>query len=143
MEDFVTYEQALALKNLGFSEECFYHYYIVTKELKSNVVVEENALLSDFLMDFNYDDEYNCYISAPTLVQTQKWLRKEKGLYLIWDMGQDRKHDSKFAWYVCDRHGYIVDTLASEIKYDSPEEALSEGITECLNFLELENDKEK
>lgn len=142
MEDFVTYEQALALKRLGFKEECLF-FYNVHGEFNPNSVYDGYSDVNDASRSLNLQGRSKLAGDAPTLVQTQKWLRKEKGLYLIWDMGQDRKHDSKFAWYVCDRHGYIVDTLASEIKYDSPEEALSEGITECLNFLELENDKEK
>lgn len=125
-EDFVTYEQAIVLKKLGLDEYCDY------------IFTSQGKICPKVILSYDYREREG-YVDAPTLAQAQKWLRKEKGLYLMWDMGQDRKHDSKFAWYVCDRHGYIVDTLASEIKYDSPEEALSAGITECLELLEKED----
>ena len=122
-EDFVTYSQAVALKKLGFNYDCDYCYS------------EDKELYK-----YDYYTEYytgvNIDISAPTLSQTQKWFRKEKGLYLMYGMGQDRKNNSKFSWYVTDNHGYIVSDLASEVVFNSPEEALSAGITKCIEFLE-------
>lgn len=124
-EDFVTYEQAIALKKLGFD---LYSDYIFTPEEKT---------CPKYILSYDYQGREG-YVDAPTLSQVQRWLRKEKDLYLIWDMGQDRKHNSKFAWYVCDCHGYIIDTLADDFKHNTPEEALSAGITECIKILEKE-----
>lgn len=122
---FVNYSQALSLRKLGFDWKVN-HLYLTKSD---NDEIEMLGIYENF-------NSHDSKISAPTLSETQEWLRKEKGLYLIWDMGQNRKHNSKFAWYVCDCHGYIVDVLASEIKYNSPEEALSEGISECLKYIE-------
>lgn len=138
-EDFVTFEKALALKRLGFDYSCDYYYIESTYSTFDRDGETHVKGGGELMCRFSkYFVAGNC-VEAPTLAQAQKWLREEKGLYLIWDMGQDKKHNSKFAWYVCDCHGYIVDVLASEVKYNSPEEALSAGITECLKFLEKEN----
>ena len=123
LEDFVTYDQAVALKNLCFNYDCDYCYS------------EDKELYK-----YDYHTEYytgvNNDLPVPTLFQAQKWFRKEKGLYLMYDMGQDRKNNGKFGWYVTDNHGYIVSDLASEVVFDTPEEALLVGITKCIEFLE-------
>ena len=139
-EEYVTYEQAILLKKLGFkSIGCFYNYDIVGN-LTPNVCSSPN---NEVITSIDLIESHNFWeherVDAPTLAQVQKWLREEKGLYLVWDMGQDRKNNSKFAWYVNDIHGYIVNDLASEIIFNTPEEALSAGITECLKLLENEN----
>ena len=70
---------------------------------------------------------------APTLSQAQKWLIKEKRFYV--------KVDSLCitSWF------YDIDNLKDNESietygvYDSFEEALSAGITECLKLLEKDN----
>ena len=69
-EDFVTYEQALVLKKLGFREKCLYFYKDETS-LLSNILYGKRHTLEDFYDDFN---EYFC--SAPTLCEAQAWLRE-------------------------------------------------------------------
>lgn len=136
-EHYVSYEQAQALKWLGFDWECL-HYYNKEGLLFSNSDSDcEGGGIYVKNLEISHNKKNKNRIDAPALAQAQKWLRN-KGLFLIVDMGQDRKHDSKFAWYVNNSNGYIVDVLASEIIYNSYEEALSEGITECLKFLENE-----
>ena len=146
-EDFVTYDQALILKKLGFREPCLYFYdlngafcpnginigpFDYIEDYKNNLPVHINeGFRTENTLNPNFD-----ICDAPFLWQVQKWLRKEKNLYLMFDMGQDRKHDGKFAWYVVNRNGFIISDLASEVIFDSPEEAISDGITECLKFLE-------
>ena len=92
----------------------------------------------NFLMDFNYDDEYNCYINAPTLAQAQGWLIREKNYYV----------SPAYSVYLPQHDWYwsIYDIIKAKIKfnsdvfYNSPEEALSDGITECLRILENNHD---
>lgn len=66
-EDFVTYRQAVKLKELGFDWETYAHYHF-------------NKIdgLPDKYPDVTFDN-YNCssleMYSAPTLSQAQKWLR--------------------------------------------------------------------
>lgn len=139
-EDFVTYEQAIMLKKLRFDlpvNHCYHEDGTISEIFYDAETDESNDEPTSYGNLNQYDENYTLNLSAPTLAQAQKWLRKEKGLYLIWDMEQQySNHISKFAWYVNDCHGYIINTLASEFEYDSPEKALSTGITECLKLLE-------
>jgi hypothetical protein len=69
-KEFVSYEQALALKELGFDEQCLALY-----DLDGNITIEfvnwENAI--------NTKDNY--LISAPLYQQAFRWFREEYTLY--------------------------------------------------------------
>lgn len=78
MEDhFVTYSQALALKELGFNEPCF--KYIYTGDTGNNVDRNEEVEPSKAK---NYNADLLC-ISAPLKSQVFEWARKEHVLYHI------------------------------------------------------------
>ena len=68
-EDFVTFEQALALKKLGFCEEAIGKYV----DCPNDPTLFNGMLYQSWNLE---KDE----ILAPTLAQAQKWLRKEKKL---------------------------------------------------------------
>lgn len=71
MEDFVSYDIAVKLKEKGFSERTFGAYMPPIK------LVHMPLLYS--LKDWNKsEDKY----SAPTISQVLKWLREDKGLYV-------------------------------------------------------------
>ena len=133
IEDFVTYEQALALKKLGFKEECLYHYrYSIFSD--NYYESADGAYVSDLYKSHNSKSyEKNVICDAPTLAQAQKWLRKEKDYYIEPRLFYDKLHtDCKSStrgkyWQI--EHGKY---------YFSYEEALSAGITECLKLLENE-----
>jgi hypothetical protein len=74
---FVTFEQALALKNLGFGEPCF--KYIYTGDTGNNVDRNEEVEPSKAK---NYNADLLC-ISAPLKSQVFEWARDEYGLYHI------------------------------------------------------------
>jgi hypothetical protein len=68
-QEFIPYEQALALKKLGFDEPCF-GYYIDNK--------------FEFFADVrscNTNSEFGFYPTAPTYSQAFKWFREKYGLY--------------------------------------------------------------
>ena len=66
-KDFVPYEQALALKELGFDEPCFGYY-----------VLENNG---DYkLYDKCEVKNYFTYIEAPLYQQAFRWFREEHDL---------------------------------------------------------------
>jgi hypothetical protein len=72
-KEFVTYKQALALKELGFDEECLAGYI----RLFSSGTFEI-AFYKDRTIDFNTTS--NIYVSAPLKQQVFKFFREEYGL---------------------------------------------------------------
>ena len=129
-EDFVTYEQALALKKLGFKEDCDYNYS------------EDKELYKyDYHSDYYSGTSSDYDLFAPTLAQVQKWLWRDKKLYVYADGAIFDKDYEKPSYYP-----FILDIVSEHDEigisdfnhYPTPEEALSAGITECLKILEKE-----
>ena len=136
-EDFVTYEQALALKKLGFDEEC-YQFYDCVGDLCDNHRLSSKEMeiitSSNFCMSHNLGViEENC--DAPTLAQAQKWLREKKDIIVLSICNLDYENGHSWYWFV-DKI-FAVEDL--EHSYKTYEEALSAGITECLKLLEKED----
>ena len=122
LEDVVTYEQAMVLKELGFDEICTHYYFHDGR--KPTLYLNPHC----FEGKTNFKDNKSC--NAPTLAQAQKWLRK-KG-YSVEPMLCSSKT------YRCDIYR-IIDfkhMTYNIINKSSYEEALSAGITECLKILE-------
>ena len=79
-KEFITYNQALALKELGFDEPCFGYYQ------KSAVIGDATILpiqIRNKASNFN-DNEYSKmgvpFCSAPTYSQVFRWFREKYGL---------------------------------------------------------------
>jgi hypothetical protein len=67
IKEFVSYEMALALKELGFDEPCFTYY---KNDQPSNIL----ELVKNSEME-NVNNEVDNYTSAPTFSQAFKWFR--------------------------------------------------------------------
>ena len=118
-EDFVTYEQALALKKLGFDLKTEYYFSKLAGINFSNVPE-------------NFNNTFvNGVCSAPTLAQAQKWLRECKDLIVIPNPYRDCKRNVVWYFTIFNSGNYKHSPV-----YNSYEESLSAGITECLKFLE-------
>lgn len=128
MENFVTYEQAVKLKKLGFDWECN-HYY----DYKHYLVeyTQSNERNYSNWNDKNQKD-FGHY-SAPTLTQVQKWLREENKISVDVNITQTI-HNS---FWVANVRDLIDFALLSDVDgFDTYEQALSAGIDKALEFLE-------
>lgn len=110
-EHFLTYEQSLALKELGFNKPCLASYE--TAFSKNNM---------DFQIGYIIDGSKN-YVLAPTFSQAFKWLRDNHNLiglieggydnnkniftYVIWDEFRDNITDEYFNTYEEAEHALI------------------------------------
>lgn len=107
-EQFVPYELALKLKELGFKEDCF-RYYNVHGELGNS---------------FNLSTTV-----APLWQQAFDWFREKHNIYFTVDYGIDFIDNSKY--WVFDK-GYPNNT-----KYKTYEEARLECLKELIKRIEL------
>lgn len=140
MEDFVTYEQAQKLKELGFDWEVE-HFYGLNETNEPKL-----CRLPDTLGGQDNHNKYYGSFSAPTLYQAQKWLREKHNIILLVEtyFKNFRKGDyskAEFEYvrvnmnYGASRKGSSDDNKL----YQSYEAALSSGIDKVLEFLKLQD----
>ena len=112
MEEFVTYDIALKLKEKGFREKCLHHYNNngILKENYSKCYCSANNIFTDNTVD------------APTISQVLKWLRKEKKLYVFIDFCQH--NINKELWWT-----YSVRDLKDDSTYILPD-----GCKKCRSY---------
>jgi len=82
-KEFIPYEQALELKELGFNEECFGCYELAeVRDYKNNGLEIRNEIVLNTLNGYRkYDDESQT--CAPTFSQAFRWFREKKILVEI------------------------------------------------------------
>lgn len=123
-EDYVSFEQAQRLKELGFNWDCMKGYaHYPNENVKAFNAQEENI-----------NGDYNKWtFSAPSLAQAQRWLREVKGCKILITEGDINKENYgwefryKDTWLGDISHGNVMETY---------EEALADAIDEALDILE-------
>ena len=150
-ENFCTYEQCLKLKELGFEEECFYHYK--HQRLMPNEFMNDSGNyyipLKDLYKSINSESSGQDNIcDAPTLYQAKRWLLDNHKIFVTSDI---RFKNYRERDYTNPEYEYIIVDLRkynraprTQSDYDrgmlfsTPEKALSMGISECLKLLDYE-----
>lgn len=113
-KEFISYEQALALKELGFNEDCFGYYY-------------EGVLVSAILFHNNKKDGEKV-VKAPLYQQAFRWFREKHDLH--GEISVD--HRNKYFFMMCKFvNKKMVDVEDESEYYNTYEEAEKE----CLNKL--------
>lgn len=88
MEDFVSFNLALKLKEKGFKEECLAYYTSEYTIYNNEIALCDDKYLviasinyNEFLVWHNSkrENKFNNICDAPTISQVLKWLREEKG----------------------------------------------------------------
>lgn len=128
MEDYVTYEQSVKLKKLGFDWKTHAFYN------------KEGSLYSNNNPDYWNNEIWNEF-SAPTLVGAQKWLREVKKIYVFSHIiGNPPRDKCKYYYHIQTNDGITVDSSIFTELYSTYEEALSKGIDKTLESIdEIEN----
>ena len=117
-KEFVTYEQAVDLKELGFDEPCF-GYYNIDPQLKTPA----------FNMVKPFEHEW-C-LPAPLKQQAFRWFREKYGLE-----GVTQKADSIFNWYKYCIWRYTDDgKVRIENAFDMEIKSYEEAEQACLDKL--------
>ena len=123
-KDFIPYEEALALKELGFDERCFGRFN------------PDNDLVISHTETYNTDFRKTLFTQAPTFSQAFRWFRDKRGLVSWISFRIDLK--KKYLWYITDvkniaaRDGdYIFDILIES--YEEAELACLKKLIEIVN----------
>ena len=116
-KDFIPYEEALALKELGFDEPCFAVYFNTTQQL----------YFDKYINEFNKDVR----TLAPTFSQAFRWFRDKRGLVSWISFRIDLK--KKYLWYITDVKN--IATRDGDYIFDILIESYEEAELACLKKL--------
>ena len=113
-KELVSYEIALALKELCFNDPCFTYYYDISGELRKNISV-------DIHNGWTYFPNLKLITLAPTFSQAFRFFRERHGLYGLYTMGD---YENNFYWQIW-RNDSITKTYitASNYVFEKYEEA--------------------
>jgi thymidylate synthase len=104
-KEFIPYEQALALKELGFDEPCFGYYDIKDDNLQ---LFSDNLQDASCNSDLKYDDFKHC--TAPLYHQAFRWFREKYDLEGVIQQAEDFKwYKWKISQYNEDGKKYVAD----------------------------------
>jgi hypothetical protein len=93
-EEFVSYEIALKLKELGFDEPCFTYYYNISGKIRTGIVVNINNA-------WTYAGTKKLGTTlAPLYQQVFRWFREKYGLEIILRPGTINAPEKKLREYV-------------------------------------------
>ena len=122
-KEFVTYEQALALKELGFDEECFGWYDSLDKNLWLNTESKQTLLFHKSLSRFSGS------ILAPLKQQVFRWFREKYDIH-----GEVFVDDNKTFIYLISRfveQGRLQSPMKGNFKtYEEAENACIDKLIE-------------
>ena len=123
-EEYVTYECAVKLKELGFKDKCNAYYWTEDKALeRTNSIVHKNS------------DTCQTVVMAPFLWQAQKWLREVKGVEVVVEPRFCNYKRIGYDWNVYDDCSNDYALRAPLPFSETYELALSDGISGALELL--------
>lgn len=136
--DFVSFEQAKALEELGFPQETYDYLY-----LDGELISKEEYYEMDCGGPFSVELFESDCLSAPSLELVSKWLREEKNLFIIPDIYDT--HSDTFTVVIRKKFGgkfkesILLDEY-DDVTFPSYELALSAGIDKAIEILKQAED---
>jgi hypothetical protein len=123
-KEFVPYELALKLKELGFEERCFTRYY-------------ESGKLADSLSYLHHN--YFGQVNAPTFQQAFRWFREKYGLFgYVFD-----RERGNYYWGISKLFSGETEEDSSEGPFDdSYEEAELACLDKLIEIVELKQQEQ-
>ena len=126
-KEFIPYEQALALKELGFDEPCVAFSY---KKSEFGFVADK-VYLVDSLEDLTWNfDNLGYYYSRPTFSQAFRWFREKYG-YFTSPNESDDDISKKYDWLISKNLG----ESKIFIQFIGYRDSYEEAELECLKKL--------
>ena len=128
--EFVSYEIALKLKELGFDEPCFTYYYELTSNLRTHLGVDINNA-------WKYSGNKKLgFTLAPLYQQVFKWLRNKYGIDFSINTTYSRYNEN-----TSKKYSGVIDNKTVFINvgfYDTYEEVELAGLQKMIKIIEKE-----
>ena len=121
-KEFIPYEQALALKELGFDEPCFGIYSKYHGQMKYSFL--KNAINSNFI---RLGDKVNHLCTTPLYQQAFRWFREKYNLECYIKSLYEQRENKGFY--------FGIDDYTNGDLYSKPYYSYEEAELECLKKL--------
>jgi hypothetical protein len=119
MKDFIPYEQALALKELGFDEPCFGYYNTTWSK-------QNELLFPQYAGELENWNEMTHLCSSPLYSQAFRFFREKYGLYYLIKVFKDDDGELIFDYAI------LEDSPETESYDDEPYTTYEEAENACL-----------
>jgi hypothetical protein len=128
--EFVSYEIALKLKELGFDEPCFTYYYELTSNLRTHLGVDINNA-------WTYSGNKKLgFTLAPLYQQVFRWFREKKLIDLIVSRYQSRDNGDTYYYYQITNNYGIEETRHFKEGFFTYEKAELAGLQKMIKIIE-------
>lgn len=128
-KEFVTYDQALKLKELGFNDICIAYYTVVPEDNFDYFSIPEQSIINGKALSVSknyntkfYEDEGT--ISAPLKQQVFKWFREKHGLFSY----PNKIVEEQGVWYY-----FVIDSRRTNVVEGSF--SYDEAESKCIDLL--------
>lgn len=131
-EDYVSFQNALLLKEKGFDVGCKYYYDEKYEELTYHTDYEH---FKNSEIENGYDNLKFKMISAPTTQMVVKWIYDNFALWIVTDYGF---HPRGFYWLITDiklKKSYNSETHAFQPAFNSSNESYQAAIKYALKLI--------
>ena len=133
--EFIPYKEALALKELGFDEPCFYMWNIDTKELFSSNSTDINEQPTNLDLIGNVD------FTAPLYQQAFRWFREKHGLFSEINLTTKQEDVKEFEFFVLNVNEPLFESDDYK-KYEEAQDACLRKLIEVVNQILNQNPDE-
>lgn len=131
-EDYVSLEVAKNMQEKGFNDPCDMLY----NEKEESC---EYSCYTASKQGFKNSDLCNYEVSVPTLYEAQKWLIKQKNIYITVLPHYSRKYDVIEYEYIISTYFDLLEKQGNRVKskeyYESFEQCLNNAILEALDSI--------
>jgi hypothetical protein len=137
--EFVSYEIALKLKELGFDEPCFTYYYELTSNLRTHLGVDINNA-------WTYSGNKKLgFTLAPLYQQVFRWFREQFNWQSSIEATNDQhSHQLGYNYFIWNNktgeeyHTMPKDRPSGDFKFTTYEEAQLECIKDLISIIKLQ-----
>ena len=140
-KEFIPYEEALALKELGFEEPCMANYNTIPNAYSED---GDHKLQLNYCLYWDVErvikEGYTHILRTPTFSQAFRWFREKYGL--TWEHQFDDGNISLYVGVITYPDNALNFFKTIEVEYDGYNKAYEETELECLKkLIEIVNNK--
>ena len=130
-EQFVTYEIALAMKELGFNEECLGYYFVHIKDAPVELIIEINTRTN---ANFIKAGAKRCCL-APLWQQCIDWFYSEKSIIIEVHSSYEFTDRSVITYHIIINNKYGLRFISKqEFNYNSLYEAREQAVLKTIEL---------